>query len=65
MTNDVGNSKVDGLSGVVKHGIAAEDVVFFGDNAIAMCSLRRRMGSWPFCTMKNSILAWMVSMHYK
>ncbi|KAJ5512340.1 hypothetical protein N7463_001892 [Penicillium fimorum] len=45
-TNEVGKSKVDGLFGVVleKYGIAAEDIVYFGDNVIRDVQAAREEG---------------------
>ncbi|KAJ6132107.1 hypothetical protein N7471_007322 [Penicillium samsonianum] len=45
-TNEVGKSKVDGLFGVVleKYGIAAEDIVYFGDNGIRDVQAAREEG---------------------
>lgn len=45
-TNEVGKSKIDGLFGAVleKYGIAAEDIVYFGDNAIRDVQAARQEG---------------------
>ncbi|CAI7609919.1 unnamed protein product [Penicillium viridicatum] len=45
-TNEVGKSKVDGLFAVVleKYGIAAEDIVYFGDNEIRDVQTAREEG---------------------
>ncbi|KAJ5941376.1 hypothetical protein N7516_001544 [Penicillium verrucosum] len=45
-SNEVGKSKVDGLFGVVleKYGIAAEDIVYFGDNGIRDVQAAREEG---------------------
>lgn len=45
-TNEVGKSKVDGLFGIVleKYGIAAEDIVYFGDNGIRDVQAARQEG---------------------
>ncbi|KAJ5165367.1 uncharacterized protein N7500_007197 [Penicillium coprophilum] len=45
-TNEVGKSKVDGLFGVVleRYGIAAEDIVYFGDNRIRDVEAAREEG---------------------
>ncbi|CAP96659.1 hypothetical protein E8E15_006529 [Penicillium rubens] len=45
-TNEVGKSKVDGMFGIVleKYGIAAEDIVYFGDNRIRDVQAAREEG---------------------
>ncbi|KAJ9488095.1 hypothetical protein VN97_g5219 [Penicillium thymicola] len=45
-SNEVGKSKVDGLFGVVleRHGIAAKDIVYFGDNGIRDVQAAREEG---------------------
>ncbi|CAG8900066.1 unnamed protein product [Penicillium egyptiacum] len=45
-TNEVGKSKVDGMFGIVleKYGIAAEDIIYFGDNRIRDVQAAREEG---------------------